>query len=119
MLLASKIVPDQTAPSKQIVSDPIAPNKQNSPWSDWSSQIWDILFVFLDNLQVCIVNWDGLAQVIFNGRFQFKDLVLLGFNIYLLYIWQGPLAPVKTKSAIQKIRPIQKYEYPLIFDEDR
>ncbi|KAL4237521.1 WD repeat-containing protein 64 [Mactra antiquata] len=34
-------------------------------------------------------------------------------------ITEGPLAPVKTKSAIQKIRPVQKYEYPLIFDEDR
>lgn len=40
------------------------------------------------------------------------------FN-HFFHIVKGPLAPVKTKSAIQKIRPVQKYEYPLIFDEDR
>ncbi|XP_052272714.1 WD repeat-containing protein 64-like isoform X3 [Dreissena polymorpha] len=34
-------------------------------------------------------------------------------------ISEGPLAPVKTKSAIQKIRPVQKYEYPLIFVEEK
>ena len=34
-------------------------------------------------------------------------------------LFQGPLAPIKSKSAIQKIRPIQKYDYPLIFDEER
>ncbi|XP_052769281.1 WD repeat-containing protein 64-like isoform X3 [Mya arenaria] len=34
-------------------------------------------------------------------------------------ITEGPLSPVKTKSAIQKIRPVQKYEYPLIFVEEK
>ena len=69
----NKIVPDQIAPNKQIVSDQTAPNKQNSLRSDWSSLIWDILFVFLDSLQVCIDKWDGLAQVIFTGRFKYSE----------------------------------------------
>nr|KAG5712352.1 hypothetical protein BaRGS_023931 [Batillaria attramentaria] len=34
-------------------------------------------------------------------------------------ITEGPLAPIKRKSATQKIRSVQKFEYPLIFDKHR
>ncbi|KAL8568266.1 hypothetical protein ACOMHN_040839 [Nucella lapillus] len=34
-------------------------------------------------------------------------------------ITEGPLAPIKRKSATQKIRSLQKFEYPLIFDKQR
>ena len=35
------------------------------------------------------------------------------------YLLQGPLAPVQEKSAKQTIRTVQKYEYPLIFDNEK
>ncbi|XP_071162911.1 WD repeat-containing protein 64-like isoform X2 [Mytilus edulis] len=34
-------------------------------------------------------------------------------------ITEGPLAPVQEKSAKQTIRTVQKYEYPLIFDNEK
>jgi len=39
--------------------------------------------------------------------------------MYTSYLLQGPLAPVQEKSAKQTIRTVQKYEYPLIFDNEK
>lgn len=33
--------------------------------------------------------------------------------------FQVPLAPVQEKSAKQTIRTVQKYEYPLVFDNEK
>ncbi|KAL5008313.1 hypothetical protein ScPMuIL_013894 [Solemya velum] len=105
--------------------------KQGISWRAHLTKV--VTLVYVDYLK-CVLSGstDGSVRVWWGrkGRYvgflsQHKPLVFpkseetAGPAILPYDISEKPLAPVKNKSGKQKIRPIQLYEYPLIFDNEK
>ncbi|XP_035826428.1 WD repeat-containing protein 64 [Aplysia californica] len=120
---------------KQFLEDPETEDsnclKQQVCWRAHMSKIVSLVYVdaqkaiLSSSMDGSVRLWWGMKGrfVGFFGQhrpFNFPSSEDTGHAAVLPYdISEGPLAPVKRKSASHKIRSVQRFEYPLMFDKER